>query len=144
VELDLHKNEIVGTLPASLGESTTLGKSFTDWICVARPVIGSQACLYRFSFLINNASERIDLSGNAIGGTVPTVWASLPNLVSLMLQQNELTGSIPIGDGWRKLRDLWLNGNSLQGTIPDGMGQLTDLMDIILEDNVSYVCLLPQ
>jgi hypothetical protein len=58
-----------------------------------------------------------------------------------MLQQNELTGSIPTGDGWRKLRDLWLNGNSLEGSIPDGMGYLTDLVDIILEDNVSYVCL---
>jgi hypothetical protein len=45
VELDLHKNEIVGTLPASLGKSTTLGKSFTDFITVARPMIRSQACL---------------------------------------------------------------------------------------------------
>jgi hypothetical protein len=54
-----------------------------------------------------------------------------------MLQQNELTGSIPIGIGWRKLRDLWLNGNDMQGSIPAGMGQLTDLVDIILEDNVS-------
>jgi hypothetical protein len=37
VELDLHKNAIIGTLPASLGESTTLGKSVTD--CAAT-VIG--------------------------------------------------------------------------------------------------------
>ena len=134
MELDVHKNKMTGILPASLGKSTTLGKSALDQVSFllvrgaqSVPIVESPTC----------KTEHIDMSENSFSGSMPTEWTNLPELVSLMVQHNEITGSVPTGAGWRKLKHLWLNGNSLQGSIPDGMGQLTDLVDMFLEDNVS-------
>jgi len=48
----------------------------------------------------------LDLSGNALSGTLPASWAELPQLSYLYLQNNHLTGVLPCQ--WAALTSLKL------------------------------------
>lgn len=72
--------------------------------------------------------ERLDLSYNAIGGSLPPAWAPLlPKVKSLFLTRNKLRGSIPgeWGAATAGARDFWRfdvrNNVRLKGCLPKGM-----------------------
>jgi Leucine-rich repeat (LRR) protein len=77
--------------------------------------------------------RHLDVSGNYLFGTVPTLIAS-PQLEYLDLSANQLSGTIPTFDHLRNLTGLYLQNNRLTGTIPEFKGSLK-LTQLFLNNN---------
>ncbi|XP_010526524.1 PREDICTED: protein STRUBBELIG-RECEPTOR FAMILY 1 [Tarenaya hassleriana] len=78
--------------------------------------------------------EKIDLSNNRIGGSIPS---TLPvTLQNLFLSDNKFTGSIPESlSSLKLLADMSLNNNLLSGDIPDVFRDLGGLINLDLSSN---------
>lgn len=108
----------------------------------------------------------LDLSGNAMQGTLPTAFASaLPSLNVLLLGSNSLTGTLPaawssltsltvadLGDNhlkgslpaswsaWSNLRGLRLTSNSLTGSLPAAYGSWAGIQELELGQRPYCLC----
>lgn len=79
---------------------------------------------------------QIILSGNNLKGTIPMALMQLTSLQILNLNNNQLTGSIPVElAGLKKLLGLHMYGNSLSGVIPSQLGELSQLTILLLNKN---------
>gem|GEM_PF-3113755 len=79
----------------------------------------------------------LNLAGNNLTGSIPSVLANLSSLELINLSSNQLSGSIPVGLGSLALLrelDLSMNGG-LTGSIPSDLGQLSFLNRLILAGN---------
>ncbi|MBD1207810.1 MAG: VCBS repeat-containing protein [Ignavibacteria bacterium] len=92
--------------------------------------------------------KSLRLGGNRLTGRIPTTFgtssttaktallATTPNLTSLDLSNNQLSGMIPAELGTlTNLRELLLNGNTLSGEIPSGLAKLNTLQILDVEQN---------
>jgi alpha-tubulin suppressor-like RCC1 family protein len=129
--LDLHSNNLGGTLPAALGDLAglqTLDLS-NNWILGALPPE-----LGRLSAL-----QTLDLSRNRFQGTLPAEWGNLAALQSLNLAQNILSPASFIPAEWGRLtalRSLNLQAaGSIGGSLPPELGRLTALEYLDLSHN---------
>ena len=83
----------------------------------------------------------LDLSLNALRGTVPTELGEINNLERLKLDSNLLTGTIPpeLGmvnaRGVYQLRELTLDNNALSGTLPTVLGAKGELQYLDVSKN---------
>ncbi|KAJ7515698.1 hypothetical protein O6H91_22G024100 [Diphasiastrum complanatum] len=78
----------------------------------------------------------VDLSNKTLGGLIPLELTNLTALVSLFLQMNSFTGTIPPEIGTLSyLTSLDLSNNKLSGPIPISFGGLTKLQFLNLEHN---------
>ena len=78
----------------------------------------------------------LSLGGNALTGRVPAWLASLSDLEVLSLWGNELNGLVPGGlGGLARLRRLTLSRNDLTGPIPPELGNLARLEWLSLSEN---------
>ncbi|OQX20370.1 MAG: hypothetical protein BWK80_35775, partial [Desulfobacteraceae bacterium IS3] len=127
-KIDLSSNNLVGTVPASVGNLTELQliNFYTNKLSGTIPTeLGSLTKLQEIYFSTNNLS-----------GTVPSQLGSLTNLKYLSLYSNQLTGSIPPELGnLTNLQSLYLSGNQLTGSIPTQLGKLTNLLELSLSTN---------
>jgi Leucine-rich repeat (LRR) protein len=72
--------------------------------------------------------EFLDLSGNAFNSAVPSVFATLPNLQFLYIQDAFITGDLSYMEGMPSMREHWIDQNQdLGGTIPAFIGDITTL-----------------
>ena len=79
---------------------------------------------------------RLDLSENALSGTIPVELGQLSRLQDLDLSYNGLGGAIPKELGQlSSLQYLYLRGNKLGGPIPVELGSLAQLQHLNLFDN---------
>ncbi|XP_062150248.1 MDIS1-interacting receptor like kinase 2-like isoform X2 [Alnus glutinosa] len=78
----------------------------------------------------------LDLSGNALNGSIPVEIGTLSKLTYLDLSYNALTGTIPstLGD-LTNLEVLYLYSNQINGPIPSTLGHLTNLKYLYLYSN---------
>ncbi|CAM0950642.1 unnamed protein product [Alopecurus aequalis] len=80
--------------------------------------------------------RHLDLSGNALNGTLPVDLFRAPELRILSLASNGITGGLPEEVGQlRSLRALNLAGNALSGAIPANLTQLQNLTAVSLASN---------
>lgn len=83
--------------------------------------------------------RHLDLSGNALNGTVPAELLRALELRVLSLAGNGITGGLPEQVGQlRSLRTLNLAGNALSGAIPGNLTLLPNLTAVSLANN--YFC----
>ncbi|XP_031254688.1 receptor kinase-like protein Xa21 [Pistacia vera] len=83
--------------------------------------------------------ERLYMDKCNIRGTIPKEIENLSNLIEIGLQDNELTGSVPVTlGGLQKLQALNLEHNKLEGFIPSSLCQLNELYELQLGDNKIY------
>lgn len=78
----------------------------------------------------------LDLSSNALTGTIPADLGGLTSLLYLSLADNQLAGLIPASLG--NLTNLWslaLSGNNFDGKIPPELGNLYNLERLYLNFN---------
>jgi hypothetical protein len=80
--------------------------------------------------------RHLDLSGNALNGTVPVELLRAPELRVLSLAGNGINGALPDQVGQlRSLRALNLAGNALSGPIPANLTLLPNLTAVSLANN---------
>ena len=152
IGIDLEEAELSGSLPAELGELTSLSylilysKELSGLI---PPELGQLANLDYLSLGNNNLSgptplelgklENLGilwLGGNSLSGPIPPELSNLDNLTHLWLGSNSLSGPIPPELGsLANLRFLGLPNNQLSGSIPPELGNLTNLKDLLLNHN---------
>ncbi|KAK1381317.1 LRR receptor-like kinase family protein [Heracleum sosnowskyi] len=124
--LSLHRNNLSGTLPSSVGNLTQLQTlDLSD--CKLNGSIP-----YQIGML--SKLKYLSLSGNDLSGTLPSSLGNLTYLEYLYVSSNYLiTGFIPSELGnLTNLSILDLSKNNLTGTIPSALGSLTklQLMDL--------------
>ncbi|KAH6758197.1 hypothetical protein C2S51_018432 [Perilla frutescens var. frutescens] len=133
--LDLSYNNLTGAVPSDLLSGPNLQSldlSFNE-LEGPIPAMNSTTLL------------RLRLSSNYFNGTIPSnSLGSLVELMYLQLDNNRLTGEIPLELGMcKKLALLNLAQNKLTGTLPPVLGALTNLEVLSLELN-NFVGEIPQ
>ncbi|XP_077250845.1 uncharacterized protein LOC143890157 [Tasmannia lanceolata] len=98
--------------------------------------VGLQGKLYNFKFSSFPKLANLDLSNNALFGTIPSAIGNLTNLVTLYLYRNNLSGPIPeeIGN-LKNMAHMEMSHNILTGSIPSTIGNLTNLTYLYLGNN---------
>ncbi|KAK9928868.1 hypothetical protein M0R45_025987 [Rubus argutus] len=160
MHLALSQNQLIGSIPTSLGELTNLStvQLFANKLSGTIPKeIGHLKSLVDLDLSMNQLTGSIQTSlcnltnlstlnlfTNKLSGSIPKEIGNLKSLVLLDLSQNQLNGLIPssIGD-LTNLSSLFLIGNKLSGSIPQEIGNLLKLTELQLCDN-NFVGYLPQ
>ena len=126
--LELKDNQLIGEMPAELGDLTNLirldlwGNQLTGEM---PPEIGRLANLGWLS-----------LGGNQLTGEIPAEMGDLVNLQQAWLRSNLFAGEIPTElSRLANLRKLYLSDNQLTGRIPAELGGLVNLNALSLRDN---------
>ena len=115
--IDLHENELRGTLPRDLGRLEFLEYLRLNFNAVRGTIPSSIGGLTRL--------EDLSLEGNNLMGSIPVSLGNMNRLVTLFLNDNELSGAIP--DSLGNLTDLLhlnLTWNKLSGQIPRSLGDI--------------------
>ena len=128
IQLQLHDNNLAGTLPPELGKLTNLAHLYlysNQLTGNMPPELGH----------LNNL-KTMELSGNLLSGSIPTEFGLMTNLERLLIASNRLSGIIPSEVGQMKnLSSLSLFDNLLTGSIPPEIGQLSQLTELSLYIN---------
>ncbi|GMH23989.1 hypothetical protein Nepgr_025832 [Nepenthes gracilis] len=156
LEIDLSLNHLFGTIPAGFASCSSLENfdvsynNFSGELPVE--LFSKMVSLKRLLLAFNNFSSRLpetlptslvtlDLSSNNISGSIPSGVCenAQTKLKELYLQDNLLTGSIPLSLGnCSQLVSLDFSFNYLTGTIPSNLGSLSKLKDLIIWMNQLY------
>ena len=150
--LELDRNALKGSLPASLSGLTALEVLWlphNDLTGPIPPELGDMSALSVLGLHENALTGPIpvelgklsklgllSLGGNALSGIIPPELGNLSTLVSVFLQNNALTGAIPVELGSLSLlQSLHLDRNMLTGTIPAELGNLSRLETLYVDAN---------
>ena len=82
-----------------------------------------------------SALTGINVSGNNLTGSIPTGFFNLINLTTINFESNQLSGDINLIGNLTKLVTLDLNHNLFTGSLPVSIGKLTSLQYLQLFDN---------
>ena len=120
VKIDLYKNNLVGTIPSSIGNLTKL------WALE----LGGNSLRGRIPRTIGRCRSlcRVNLPHNQLDGEIPREIRGCRRLEKLILSGNNLVGKIPAELGeMRSLRSFIAYGNELTGAVPSSVGRLKRL-----------------
>lgn len=119
--LHLEKNELVGTLPESIGQLTTLTWLELDTNELEGTLPASMGSL--------TLVEYLRMSGNGLSGTIPASLGSLSRATFFRLGSNQLEGTVRCP---RVLRAL--SAHSLAAQLPASFGSLSAVQILQLND----------
>ena len=120
VTLRLNENNLVGTLPAALGDLASLRGLYLYENALSGPIPAALGDLTSLRYLY--------MRGNQLSGPIPAALGDLTSLQYLYLNSNQLSGSLPGSLGrLANLLELSLWGNQLTGPIPASLGRLPNL-----------------
>ncbi|KAJ8618128.1 hypothetical protein MRB53_014314 [Persea americana] len=133
--LALNSNYFTGNMPPSLGLLSNV-----TWLDVADnqlsgPLPVSTSTTPGLDMLLN--ARHFHFNKNKLSGNIPAkLFSSEMKLIHLILDGNELTGSIPTTLGLVKtLLVLRLDRNHLSGEVPSNLNSLTDIFELNLANN---------
>lgn len=150
--LDLHDNELSGSIPDELGALSRLRRLSLWRNELAGPIPNALGSLAELQYLnladnlltgslpsaLSRLTQLQELIAwtNQLTGEIPQELGDLENLRVLVLTDNRLSGSIPAALGnLAQLEELGVGANSLEGEIPQSLGQLWGLRKLILASN---------
>ena len=137
--LDLSNDELIGPIPAEIGQLTNL----TELNLSRNKVYNHDTDLYDNGLTGPIPAEigqltnltNLNLYRNKLTGPIPAELGQLTNLEYLHLSDNELTAIPAEISQLTNLKNLHLNDNQLTGTIPAELGNLTNLNELLLYRN---------
>lgn len=155
--LDLTNNGLIGPIPASLGQLTSLQTLRLLSNQLSGPIPVSLSNLTNLNFLgigrnhltgtippeLSNLTQLtvLALDNNELKGAIPASLSALTNLQAIFLSENQLSGSIPAYIGSLSNLDLlWLDHNQLSGIVPASLGNLAKLTSLFLNNNQLSGC----
>ena len=127
-DVNLNDNNLVGTLPAALGNLDQMYWLYLENNWLSGSIPASLGELTNLTLLY--------LNQNQLSGSIPASLGDLASLEQLSLWENQLTGEIPEELGnLASLTHLYLGGNALSGSIPEELGNLASLRNLSLWGN---------
>nr|GMC49562.1 probable leucine-rich repeat receptor-like protein kinase At5g49770 [Ipomoea batatas]GMC53258.1 probable leucine-rich repeat receptor-like protein kinase At5g49770 [Ipomoea batatas] len=133
--LSLNSNKFIGPIPPSLGKLSEL-----YWLDLAdNDLTGSipvsDGNTPGLDMLVG--TRHFHFGGNQFSGEIPAqLFSSNMKLKHLLLEQNQLKGSIPETLGLvRTLEVVRLDRNSLSGSVPSNLNNLTSVSELHLSNN---------
>jgi Leucine-rich repeat (LRR) protein len=152
IQLNLGNNNLVGTIPTSLGNLNGLisinlnSNKLSGTIPVS---LGNLSNLQSLGLVINqltgsipaelgnlNKLEWLEIHSNYLTGSIPATLGNLSSLKTITLDHNQLSGSIPSSLGnLIKLENISFNNNQLVGSIPSSFGNCSNLKELNLHSN---------
>jgi len=127
-ELTLSDNMITGTFPPEYENLTDLDTFVLAFNQFEGPVPG---WFFRFEDMVY-----LDIAYNQFSGSLPAdIPEKMPDLQIMMMENNDIGGTIPANLGSLNLRRVHMDGNQLTGTIPTEMGAPPRLKELYLHDN---------
>uniref|UniRef100_A0A7N0U1Z0 non-specific serine/threonine protein kinase n=1 Tax=Kalanchoe fedtschenkoi TaxID=63787 RepID=A0A7N0U1Z0_KALFE len=126
--LNLSSNQFTGSLPTLASKSVESVYLSNNDFSGEIPSTLAQVC---------GRLLELDISGNALSGTVPASLGSCLMLSYLNVASNNLTGELPI-DVFLKMKNLnklSVSFNQFTGTLPDSLPELTKLESLDLSSN---------
>lgn len=127
-EIRLKKNNLTGSIPAELGQLTSLEYLSLDTNNLTENIPVELGNLTSLGYLY--------LSGNQLTGSIPSELGNLNNLLLLYLAGNSLSGIIPVSlANLSAIRWLDLTENELTGNIPPEFGQFSAIEYLDLSNN---------
>uniref|UniRef100_A0A2N9G3F1 Leucine-rich repeat-containing N-terminal plant-type domain-containing protein n=1 Tax=Fagus sylvatica TaxID=28930 RepID=A0A2N9G3F1_FAGSY len=156
-ELHLEHNQLVGPLPNSVSgllnltllylNSNFLNGTLPSWLFSLPSLVTLLLVDNQLSGEIgefkSNSLEYLDLSGNMLHGSIPSLHGTIParfakgnNLRNLNLNGNQLEGPLPRSlVNCSDLQVLDLGNNRINGTFPYWLGSLPNLHVLVLRSN---------
>lgn len=124
------------TSDSSFGASTVASPTISRVISLVLPNVQLTGTLVPDLGLIQHL-RHVELSGNALNGTIPTTFFNATELRILSVADNLISGEIPAPVPGRltDLQVLNLSANGLIGTVPDGIALLPNLTFLSLSSN---------
>ncbi|KAF8024185.1 hypothetical protein BT93_F1393 [Corymbia citriodora subsp. variegata] len=148
-EIDLTRNYISGTVPATLTQiPLTILSALGNRISGIPKEIGNISTLEELVLednLLEGALEpnigslsrlrRLLLSANNFTGTIPESFGNLKNLEDFRIDGSTLSRKIPdFIENWTKIKRLDMQGTSMEGPIPLSISLLTNLTELRISD----------
>ncbi|KAF3959685.1 hypothetical protein CMV_015518 [Castanea mollissima] len=133
--LSLNSNHFSGQIPPSIGNLTSLlWLDLTD-NQLKGPIPISDGNTPGLDMLLN--ARHFHLGQNNLSGTIPPrLFSSEMLLIHVLLDGNQLNGSIPSTLGLvQALEVLRIDGNALSGPVPSNFNNLTNLNQMYLSNN---------
>ncbi|MEN6560320.1 MAG: fibronectin type III domain-containing protein [Acidobacteriota bacterium] len=126
--ISLPTNNLIGSLPAAIGDLTNLT------VLNFRHNELSGSLPSSVGNLVNLTT--LQLSENQLSGSLPAELGNLTQLTTLNLYYNQFSGSLPSSlGGLTGLQTMSLYSNLFDGAIPSELGSLTGLTTLDLHDN---------
>jgi Leucine-rich repeat (LRR) protein len=127
VSLRLPSYQLVGELPSSIGNLSTLqvlDLSSNELDSTAPSTIAQMASL-----------RTLSLANNKLAGSLPSDWSELSNLTELYLAENNFNGNLSLLSHWSSLETVLLRGNNFSGPLYSSWSNLYNMQLLDLADN---------
>lgn len=149
---DLRNNNLIGSIPSTIGELTELYLLFLHQNQLSGTIpdeIGNLTKLRWFGLQENQVvgtipssiglltnMEILDFGNNQLSGEIPEEIYNLTKLSGLQLFKNNIEGPLSGNIGYlSNLKHLNLSENQLSGPVPETIGSLLEIEQIYLFDN---------
>jgi hypothetical protein len=143
--LDLARNDLTGSIPASLGDLKAIAQVHrkNKYLLYGdgghyyeeRVEVHMKDLILTYTKTLSLVTS-IDLSDNNFSGNIPNEITKLFGLVVLNLSRNYITGQIPeTMSNMLQLSSLDLSNNRISGTIPSSLSSLSFLGSLDLSNN---------
>ena len=114
MSLDMSSNQLSGPIPAAIGKLKKLLYLFLGYNSLSGHIPAEVGELTSLNF--------VDFSNNALTGPLPKAFGKLQNITYLTCNMNFLTGPLPDISGAPQLQSIDLSYNNITGSIPASWG----------------------
>ncbi|XP_028548422.1 receptor-like protein 7, partial [Dendrobium catenatum] len=135
--LDLSHCHFYGKIPSSIWNLTQLMNLYLFSNNFSGLIPPFQSSLSPTDYEVRGLQKltELNLHSNSLSGPIPQTIFNLPQLQTLLLPKNQLSGQLPEFSEASLLKHIDLSNNQLQGKIPMSLFRLSELVKFSLANN---------